>query len=98
MADVKPQEATSAIGAVETTDFDALLKKEFKPQTTAAQEAVQKAVRTLAAQALEQTQTQVVSDDVTKTIEAMIAELDKKLTEQVNLILHHNDFQALEGA
>jgi type VI secretion system protein ImpC len=98
MADVKPQEATSAIGAVETTDFDALLKKEFKPQTSAAQEAVQKAVRTLAAQALEQTQTQVVSDDVTKTIEAMIAELDKKLTEQVNLILHHKDFQGLEGA
>ena len=28
----------------------------------------------------------------------MIAEIDKKLTEQVNLILHHPDFQKLEGA
>jgi hypothetical protein len=28
----------------------------------------------------------------------MIAELDRKLSEQVNLILHHEDFQQLEGA
>jgi type VI secretion system protein ImpC len=28
----------------------------------------------------------------------MIAAIDKKLTEQVNLILHHEDFQKLEGA
>ena len=28
----------------------------------------------------------------------MIAEIDKKLTEQINLILHHEDFQKLEGA
>ena len=28
----------------------------------------------------------------------MIAELDRKLTEQINLILHHDDFQKLEGA
>ena len=28
----------------------------------------------------------------------MIAAIDKKLTEQINLILHHDDFQKLEGA
>ena len=28
----------------------------------------------------------------------MIAELDHKLSEQINLILHHEDFQKLEGA
>ena len=32
------------------------------------------------------------------TIEAMIAAIDKKLTGQVNLIMHHPDFQALESA
>jgi type VI secretion system protein ImpC len=33
-----------------------------------------------------------------RTIEAMIAALDKKLTEQVNKIIHHEDFQRLESA
>ena len=33
-----------------------------------------------------------------QSIEAMIAEIDKKLTEQINLIMHHEDFQKLEGA
>ena len=49
MADPKPQqETTSTIGAVETSDFDSLLRKEFKPKTDEAKEAVQQAVRTLA--------------------------------------------------
>src|SRR4029450_4548499 len=97
MADPKPQqEATSAIGAVEASDFDSLLRKEFKPKTDEAKEAVEKAVRTLAEQAL--SQTKLVSADVVKSIGAIIAELDKKLTEQINLILHHEDYQKLEGA
>src|SRR6187431_475309 len=96
MADPKPQqEATSAIGAVDANDFDSLLKKEFKPKTDEAKEAVERAVRTLAEQAL--SQTKLISGDVVKSIEAIIAQLDKKLTEQINLILHHEDFQKLEG-
>ena len=43
-------------------------------------------------------QTNLVGSDVINSIEAMIAELDKKLTDQINLILHHNDFQNLESA
>ena len=73
-----------------------LLKKEFKPKTDEAKEAVERAVRTLAEQAL--AETALIGDDVVKSIEAIIAELDKKLTEQINLILHHDDFQKLEGA
>jgi len=47
MADPNPkQDATSAIGAVELGDFDTLLKKEFKPKTDEAKEAVERAVRT----------------------------------------------------
>src|SRR5678810_412144 len=30
--------------------------------------------------------------------EAMVAAIDQKLTEQINLILHHADFQKIEGA
>ena len=53
-------------------------------------------VDTLAQQAL--SQTKLISGDVLGSIEGMIAEIDKKLSEQVNTILHHNDFQKLESA
>ncbi|MCS7009426.1 MAG: type VI secretion system contractile sheath large subunit, partial [Chthoniobacterales bacterium] len=77
------------------SDFDALLSKEFKPKTEQAQQAVQKAVQTLAEQALKTAV--LVPGDVVKTIEAIIAELDRKLSEQINLIIHHEDFRKLEG-
>ena len=57
---------------------------------------MQQAVHTLAQQAL--VNTALIGGDVVKSIEAMIAELDKKLSEQINMILHHEDFQKLEGA
>src|ERR671919_69699 len=97
MADAHTQhDVTSAVEAVGVTDFDSLLRKEFKPKTDEAKEAVERAVRTLAEQAL--SQTKLISTDVIKSIEAIIAQLDKKLSEQINLILHHEDFQKLEGA
>ena len=57
MADPKPQQdsAAATIGAVETDEFDSLLQKEFKPKTDEAKEAVERAVHTLAEQALSQT-------------------------------------------
>src|SRR6188508_2368523 len=97
MADPKSQQdPQSESGAIEVTEFDSLLRKEFKPKTDEAKEAVERAVRTLAEQAL--SQTKLIGTDVVKSIEAIIAQLDKKLTEQINLILHHPDFQKLEGA
>src|SRR3954471_4925416 len=96
MADPKAQEQQSTVGTIEANEFDSLLKKEFKPKTDEAKEAVERAVRTLAAQAL--SQTSLISGDVVKSIEAIIAELDNKLTEQINLILHHEDIQKLESA
>src|SRR4030095_1901933 len=82
--------------SVEVSDLGSLLQKEFKPRSDAAKEAVESAVRTLAEQAL--AQSTVISSDVIATIESIIAALDKKLSEQVNLIMHHKDFQELEGA
>src|ERR671913_959452 len=90
------QSAQASVGTVEATEFDSLLKKEFKPKTDEAKDAVERAVRTLAEQAL--SQTKLISTDVVKTIEAMIAAIDRKLSAQINLILHHEDFQKLEGA
>lgn len=93
MADAKQQ---GAVGEVQFSEFESLLNKEFKPKTQEAKSAVQSAVRTLAEQAL--SQTSLIGSDVVESIKAMIAEIDKKLSDQVNLILHHEDFQKLEGA
>jgi type VI secretion system protein ImpC len=94
-----PESAAQAAGAAaapaEVSEFESLLNKEFKARDPQKQSAVQNAVRTLATQAL--ASTQLISGDVTKTISAMIAEIDKKLSEQINLIMHHEDFKALEG-
>ncbi len=77
-------------------EFAALLEGSFKPKSDRQKDAIQEGVHALASQAL--AETALVSDDAVKTIESMIAELDRKLSEQVNLILHHSDFQNLEGS
>jgi len=77
-------------------EFATLLESNFKPKSDSQKEAIEAGVRTLAEQAL--ASANLVSDDAVKSIESMIAELDRKLTEQVNLILHHDDFQKLEGS
>jgi type VI secretion system protein ImpC len=80
----------------EMNDFAALLDREFKPKSDRAREAVEAAVQTLAQQAL--AHASVISDDSLRSIEAMIVAIDRKLSEQVNLVLHHEDFQGLESA
>src|SRR5271165_7122650 len=86
-----PQGAT-----VEADAFEALLAKEFKPKTDRARAEVEGAVRTLAEQALREST--VVSDDVIGTIKAIIAEIDKKLSDQLNAVMHSERFQQLESA
>jgi type VI secretion system protein ImpC len=95
MADAKQDQAAQA--AVQENDqFAALLHREFKPKTDRARAEVENAVRTLAEQALRETT--VVSDDVIGTIKAIIAEIDKKLSDQINQIMHHERFQQVESA
>ena len=95
MAEASTQGVAGA-AAIEADQLGSLLQKEFKPKTDQARAAVEMAVRTLAEQALRETA--VVSDDVIGTIKAIIAEIDHTLTEQINVILHHEKFQQLEGA
>ncbi|MGY3230486.1 type VI secretion system protein ImpC [Luteibacter sp. HA06] len=96
MATTQTQAAEALVQTTEGGDFAALLTKEFRPKSERARVEVESAVRTLAEQVLDRSD--IVSDDVTQTINAYIAEIDRKLSEQVNLILHHPDFQKLEGA
>ena len=89
-------QGSAAPATAEVSEFEALLNKEFKARDVQKQTAVQTAVRTLAEQAL--ASTQLVSTDAVKTISAIIAEIDRKLSEQINLILHHEDLKSLEGS
>jgi type VI secretion system protein ImpC len=79
----------------ELDDFTRLLEGEIKPKTDEAQREIQKAVRSLAEQVLEHTT--LISDDAIETIQGLISEIDRKLADQVNEIIHQPDFQALEG-
>ena len=97
MTDNTAREGSQILGTTEeASEFANLLLQEFKPKTERAREAVETAVRTLAEQAL--AQTDLVSNDAIKSIESIIAAIDAKLTAQVNQIIHHQDFQQLESA
>jgi type VI secretion system protein ImpC len=95
MAENKTQAAAQQ-GQVELDEFSALLNKEFKPKSDEAKSAVEVAVKTLAQQAL--ADTQLIGADVVESINAMIAAIDRKLSEQVNVIMHNEQFQKLESA
>ncbi len=96
MADQQTELESQAQEDLAIDDFSSLLQKEFKPKSSQAEEAVQNAVNTLAEQVLKNSG--LVSEDAAVTINALIAEIDKKLTEQVNLIIHNEEFQQLESA
>lgn len=95
MAKNQTESAVLDTPMVQESAFGALLNKEFKPKTEQAREAVELAVKTLAEQALSNSVT--MSDDSYRTISAIIGEIDRKLSEQINLIIHHEQFQALEN-
>lgn len=91
-------QSASSLAAVEFqgNEFASLLNKEFKPKTDEARGAIESAVQTLAQQALVHSNT--ISTDAFRTIEGLIAAIDKKLSDQMNVILHHEEFQKLEGS
>ncbi|HYZ23932.1 MAG TPA: type VI secretion system contractile sheath large subunit [Rhodopila sp.] len=82
--------------AVSQDDFSQLLKGAFRPRDNEHEEQIRSAVDILVEQALGGTT--LVSNDAIRTIQGMIAAIDRKLTEQINLILHHGDYQQLESA
>src|SRR6056297_164353 len=99
MSDTTSEANAANAETMETITLDKLtdlLEAEFRPRNGDAGQAVVAAVNTLAEQLV--TSDMVVSNDAIKTIEALIAEIDQKISEQMNEILHHEDFQKLEGA
>lgn len=96
MAELESAVAQEEGQVAEGSDFSSLLNKEFKPKSERAKEDVENAVSTLAEYVLKDTS--IVSDDALNSIQAIIASIDEKLSAQVNLIMHHENFQKLEGA
>ena len=75
MSEVNPDQQKASEGLnFEEGEFASLLKKEFKPKSDRAQEAVESAVQTLAEQVL--SDTALISDDAIRSIESMIAAID----------------------
>ncbi len=79
-----------------TAQLSALLLQEFRPTTAQAIQAVEAAVRTLARQTL--ALALPLTQDAFNDIQALICAIDHQLSRQLNAILHHPDFQQLEGA
>jgi type VI secretion system protein ImpC len=97
MAEAQTEGAEGAVEEkIEASDFADLLNKEFKPQSDHAKTAVENAVNTLALHALDHTD--LISSDVVHSIESIVAEIDKKLSDQINEIIHHEEYQQLESA
>ncbi len=96
MANETQQTTAGAQQVTEVEDFSSLLKQSFKPRTPDAETEVENAVATLVKQALQDQS--VVKEDILDTVDAMIARLDEKLTEQMNEIIHHPEFQKIESA
>ncbi len=93
MSETSAESLQQSGATLEMSDFASLLQKEFKPQSEKANESVQNAVRTLAEQALQGAN--LISSDVLATIEGLIAQIDKKLTDQINLIMHTENSRPL---
>lgn len=98
---IPPETAPAAAGgqpaaAVQPDDFMRLLNSSLRVKEPEKATVVTNAVRNLCTEAIKDAV--LISPDATKTISAIIAAIDKKLSEQINLIIHHEDFKALEGA
>src|SRR3990167_6498458 len=89
MATEFEKEVGSSGALSELDEFSAILKQNFKPRSDVAAKEVENAVGTLVREAL--------SDDSLITDE-MLANIDEKLSAQINQIIHNPEYQKLESA
>ena len=67
-----------------------------KPEAEAANKA-KSVIESLIRQALDASPGSIIANDVEKTIKLWQAEIDRKISGQLNQVLHHEKFQKLEG-
>jgi type VI secretion system protein ImpC len=95
-AEIDLQRSGKAGETQELESFSSLLKQSFKPRNKEHESEVERAVSVLVNQAL--ADQSLVKEDVLETIESMIAALDRKLSDQLNEVMHAPEFQKLESA
>ncbi len=102
MAEETAQAGAAPAGAVaEADEFEALLEKSFRPRSEAAKEEVGTGVKALATfldDVMKRQSDRQLPAHAVRAIRELIAEIDGLLSAQVNEILHHEKFQALESA
>ncbi|MDP0927897.1 type VI secretion system contractile sheath large subunit [Paracoccus onubensis] len=96
MAQENQAQVSEATGLSELDEFSDILKQTIKPRSEVAAKEVDNAVVALVREALDD-QT-VIAEDVIDTIDAMLSKLDQKLTEQLNEVIHHQEFQTIESS
>jgi len=95
MSEQAEQQREELLQSVEESGFDSLLKQKFRPKSEREQSNVEVAVNTFAEHIL--AETGIISDDLIESIDSIIAELDSKLSDQINEVMHNEEFQELEG-
>ncbi|OCX66472.1 EvpB family type VI secretion protein [Thioclava sp. SK-1] len=97
MATEAQSEGTQAAqGLDELAEFSSILKQSIKPRTDDGNKAVDNAVIALVREAVNDEN--LVSEDVIDTLDQMIAKLDKKLSAQMNEVMHNAEFQQFESS
>lgn len=87
---------TEAGAAAAETETLSLLDQAISVTKTAEPDEMQDLLRTLTSEALSGTVT--FSKNLTQTFDKAIAAIDEKLSRQLSAIMHHPDFQKLEGS
>ena len=80
----------------ELDEFSDILRQTIRPRSDVAAKEVDNAVTALVREALDD-QT-MIAEDVIDTIDAILSKLDQKLTDQLNEVIHHEEFQKLESS
>ncbi|MCQ0969176.1 type VI secretion system contractile sheath large subunit (plasmid) [Paracoccus sp. TK19116] len=87
-------DATRDLG--ELDEFSDILRQTIKPRTEVAAKEVDNAVAALVDEAL--ADQSLIGEDVIDTVTSMLARMDRKLTDQLNAIMHDEEFQKLEAS
>lgn len=85
--------------AEQLSDFASLLEENFQPSSEAKKSDIENAMQTLAEHALKNTSIiDPDSLDAISTIQKLVSSIDKKISEQLDLVLHNEEFQTLESS
>jgi type VI secretion system protein ImpC len=96
MSTDKATQATTAEATAELGLLDQILDQGIQPQTQDERARARTLVEEFIRASMSPDAT--VSKDTERTINAWIAVIDKKLTDQLNAVMHHEDFQKLEAS